>query len=80
MEILEELKGMWLEMMELQNDNTAMQAEMGKLHHQQVELSENVDSYMQYVKDLGWCVVNTAITTEDVLETLEVMNRLDTMP
>jgi hypothetical protein len=34
---------------------------------------------MKYIKDLGCWVVNMVITSEDVLETLEVMNRLDLM-
>jgi hypothetical protein len=35
---------------------------------------------MKYIKDLGRCVVNMAIMLEDMLETLEVMNKLELMP
>jgi hypothetical protein len=34
---------------------------------------------VKYIKDLGCCLVNMVITSEDMLETLEAMNGLDLM-
>jgi hypothetical protein len=72
MEILEELK-------DLNTNNTWMKAELAHLCYRQTKSIDQVNNNMKYIKDLGCCVVNTAIMLEDVLETLEVMNKLELM-
>jgi hypothetical protein len=59
MEILEELR-------DLKLDNMWMKVELTRLCCQQTELINQVNDNMKYVKDLGCCVVNMAITSEDV--------------